>query len=180
MKLTVFHSDKGDCTLVTAASGHRLLADGGMGSSYTESVAPELTKLLADKKHKQLDVVYVSHIDDDHIGGVLALLDDLMAWRVFDHQKKIGNTAAKAPDAPRPPDITEIWHNGFSDLLSHNAGAIESQLAESAAVLSGFSASDFPDDALHRAVAEHQDLAESVPQAIKLSRRIANGQLGIT
>ena len=179
MQLTIYHSDKGDCSLVTAKDGARILADGGMAVSYNESVAPELTKLLSDTKNKKLDVVYVSHIDDDHIGGILKMLDDLMAWRVHDHHKKIGNTAVKAPTVPRPPDIDQIWHNGFSDMLADNAGPIASQLSQSAAVLSGFTASNHADSELGRAVAKHQDLAESVPQAIKLSRRIADGQLGI-
>src|SRR6185503_6109850 len=130
---------------VTAKTGARILADGGMSVSYNESVAAQLAKLASGPKNKKLDVVYVSHIDDDHIGGVLKMLDDLMAWRVHDHQRTTGNTSVKAPDVPRPPDIGEIWHNGFSDMLDDNAGPIASQLAQSAAVLSGFTASDNTD-----------------------------------
>ena len=34
-----------------------------------------------------LELVYVSHIDNDHISGVLQLLEDEAEWRVFDlHQ----------------------------------------------------------------------------------------------
>ena len=46
MKVRVFQSDKGDCLLLTSASGkNRVLVDGGMSSSYTKHVAPALAKL---------------------------------------------------------------------------------------------------------------------------------------
>jgi metal-dependent hydrolase (beta-lactamase superfamily II) len=133
MKLRVFRSDKGDCLLITSASGkHRVLVDGGMQSSYTQHVAPALGKL--SKAKQQLDVVYVSHIDDDHISGVLKMMDDLMAWRVFDFQSKNGNAHVKKPRSPRPPEIKKIWHNAFHELLGDNVGAIADMLAASSAV----------------------------------------------
>ena len=175
MKLTVFHSDKGDCTLLTGKDGKRILADGGMQTSFTATVAPELAKLRTGKGNKKLDLIYVSHIDDDHIGGILQLMDDLAAWKIHDYQVAHGNKLHKAPKSPCPPDIGAIWHNGFHDVLQDNAGPIEDQFAANALVLSGFSG---PPD-LSRAVEAHQNLAESVKQAVQLSRRIADGQLGI-
>ena len=41
---------------------------------------------------RELDVVYVSHIDKDHISGVLALLENELEWRVHEHRKKNGVT----------------------------------------------------------------------------------------
>src|SRR4029434_1937372 len=104
MKLTIFQSDKGDCLMLEERDGgrKRMLIDGGMASSYSEHVAPTMGKLK--KAKKSLDVVYVSHIDDDHISGVRQLLDDLVAWRVFRFQSKNGNTRVKKPQAPEPPD----------------------------------------------------------------------------
>jgi hypothetical protein len=173
MKFTIYPSDKGDCNLVTGKDGKRILADGGMQSSYTATVAPQLAQIRAAKG--QLDVVYVSHIDDDHIGGVLRLMDDSVDWAIHEFHFKHGNTTHKVPPSPRPPDIGEIWHNGFRDLVKENAGPIEDQLAANAKVLSAFVGPDI----LKEAVREHQQLAESIPQAVKLSRRIGTGQLGI-
>lgn len=176
MKLTIFPSDKGDCSLLTGSDGKRILADGGMEVSYVASVAATLAKLGTKPGNKTIDVVYVSHIDDDHIAGVLQMLDDLVAWRIHDLHVKKKNKAHKAPANPRPPDIGEMWHNGFRDLLKDNAGPIEDQLAANATLLSGFSLAS---PRLQMAVAEHQELATSVRQAVKLSRRIQEGQLGI-
>ena len=178
MKLTVFHSDKGDCCLLTSRDGKRILVDGGMAASYTESVAPELTKLRTSRGNKQIDVVYVSHIDEDHISGVLRMLDDAVDWRIFDHKRRSGVKVAE-PKSPRPPEIGEIWHNGFREQLGEDSGPIEDQLAASASVLAGALTNASLPAPLRSAVAQHQDLAVSVKQAVQLGRRIRDGQLGI-
>ena len=51
-------------------------------------VRAELGKLRDD--NRELALVYVSHIDNDHINGVLQLLEDEASWRVFDlHRREI-------------------------------------------------------------------------------------------
>ena len=96
MKIKVFQSDKGDCFLISnKPSGGKpfhMLVDGGMRDSYTKHVASALfdeLKLNNAKKEKRekLNLVYVSHIDQDHISGVLQLFDDLKDWRIFDFRK---------------------------------------------------------------------------------------------
>jgi hypothetical protein len=176
MKIRVFQSDKGDCLLLTSASRkNRVLVDGGMSAAYTEHVAPTLAKL--NGKKPQLDVVYVSHIDDDHISGVLRLMNDLMDWRVFDFQtkhKKAGDKPPKKPKSERPPEIGKIWHNAFHELLKDNAGPIGDMLAASTALLS---ASQRP--AGKAMFEEHSELATSQKQALQLVRRTGADQLGI-
>ena len=172
MKLTVFQSDKGDCTLVTGADGKLMLADGGMSASYSAHVAPHLNALrLQDKK---LDLVYLSHIDDDHIGGILRMLDDEIDWRVHEHMLKSGNTAHKPPTSKRPPVISNIWHNAFHELVGQNAGAIENMLAASAIALSGTTNAQIEQVALSQS-----NLANSTAQALKLARRVGTDQLKI-
>jgi hypothetical protein len=172
VKLTVFQSDKGDCLLLTGADGTRLLADGGMRDSYAEHVAPALGAL---RKHDlALDLVYLSHVDQDHIAGILQLMDDEVAWRVHDFQISSGNTTHREPSAPRPPKVAQIWHNAFHDQVGANAGAIEDMLAATAIVLE---AADRRGD---RELAQAQrDLATGIADAIKLTRRVGPEQLGI-
>jgi hypothetical protein len=177
MKIRVFQSDKGDCLLLTSKSGKsRVLVDGGMTSSYLEHVAPILAKLHGNKPAR-LDVVYVSHIDDDHIAGVLQLMNDLMEWRIFDFkvkQRKPGEKPPKRPANPRPPEPARIWHNAFHELLKENAGEIGDMLAASTAVLA---ASSKP--AARNLFAEHEFLALSKKQALQLARRTGPDQLSI-
>src|ERR687897_979240 len=100
MQLTAFQSDSGDCLLLESKGGkHRVLIDGGMERAYTEHIAPALGVLR--KGRKKLDVVYVSHIDADHIPGILHRLDDEAAWRVHEPQFRNGNAAPLSPPSPR-------------------------------------------------------------------------------
>jgi beta-lactamase superfamily II metal-dependent hydrolase len=173
MKLTVFQSAKGDCLLLTGAGGERVLVDGGMAGAFSTHVAPALGALRA--QNVELDLVYVSHIDQDHISGVLRMLDDAVAWRVHDFQIANGNPTHKAPKAPRPPEVKAIWNNAFHDQVDkNNADRIEDMLAASASVLSGTQ-----DAKLMKTALRHQSLANSIPEALQVSRRIGAGQLGI-
>lgn len=172
MKLTVFQSDKGDCLLLEGDAGGRILADGGMRDSYTEHVAPALGKL--QKKKETIDVVYVSHIDQDHISGVLQMMDDEVEWRIHDYQIKHGNPTHKPPTSARPPKVKHIWHNAFHDQLEKNVGDVGDMLAASAAILSGSEIGEIKELASQQA-----GLVTSISEALQLSRRVSPEQLGI-
>ncbi|MEA2270013.1 MAG: hypothetical protein QOC64_2623 [Solirubrobacteraceae bacterium] len=172
MKLTVFQSDKGDCLLVQGAAGEHILVDGGMASSYRAHVAPTLAALR--EQGTPLDLLYVSHIDEDHIEGVLALMQAEVEWRVHEHQVAHKNPDHPEPKELRPPEVRELWHNAFDEVVGNNSRPIAEMLAATAAVLD---AGDDPDDP---ALAERQrDLGSSVDQGIRLSRRAGADQLKI-
>jgi beta-lactamase superfamily II metal-dependent hydrolase len=168
--VTIFQSDKGDCLLLTGrgAKAGTVLVDGGMRQSYSEHVAPALSRL------KKLDLVYVSHIDQDHIAGVLQMMDDLVAWRVHDFQVHNGNANHRPPSARRPPPVGAIWHNAFHEQVGKNAGPIQDLLAATAVVLSGAA-----DTTIAEIAHAHQELATSTREAIQLSRRIGANQLKV-
>ena len=173
MKITVFQSDKGDCLLVSSSNGTNILADGGMARSYKEFVRPQLASFA--KKAKYLDLVYVSHIDQDHIAGVLQLMDDLLEWKVYDYQSQvIKNKDFPRPEFDRPPDVKQIWHNSFHEQIGKNAGPIEDMLAAAALFLS---VSDLPWSNDVSQICSN--FATSKTEAAKLSRRISSSQLNI-
>ena len=87
MRLTIFESDQGDCLLLEGKSNHLVLCDGGMRRSMSEVVRQELSNL-----GRAIDLVYVSHVDNDHISGVLQMLEDEALWRAFDHLTAKGET----------------------------------------------------------------------------------------
>jgi len=180
MKLTIFQSDKGDCLLIEAASGELVLCDGGTGASMKKYVRAELSALR--DAGRELELAYVSHIDNDHISGVLQLLEDEAAWRVFDYHEEIGDPIQK-PKGPRPPVIKGILHNGFDDLIAANSDPSES-LIEMRAIknlLSEMTPSLFATAApdLVGAAEEMQAIATGVPEAIKVSKLIASDALDI-
>ncbi|MCC9607912.1 MBL fold metallo-hydrolase [Blastopirellula sp. JC732] len=172
MKLQVFQSDKGDCLLITSVDGKRVLVDGGMSSSYKEHVAPALGKL--QQAGHRLDAVYVSHIDQDHIAGVLKMTDDLIAWRIYDFQSQNGNAHVKKPKVPRPPDFDRVWNNAFHEQLGKNAGSIEDMLAARARALTLI-----PKKFAQEAAEEYAEIAFSKGEAVRLSRRLGNKQLNV-
>jgi beta-lactamase superfamily II metal-dependent hydrolase len=174
MKIQIFQSEKGDCLLLESEKGGTVLADGGMRESFAEHVAPVLAK------RKAIDLVYVSHIDEDHISGILELLDNKMAWRVFEHQQKSGATKAKKPKVPRPPELRALWHNAFSAQLdgipsgTARFDSVASCLIDMAALAQG--PTPLQDS---RPADFYGGLIQSHKQALQVSYRASAGQLGI-
>lgn len=171
MDLTMFQSDKGDCLMLESGGSKpvRMLIDGGMEVSYKKHVAPALSKL------PQLDLVYVSHIDDDHIAGVLKLFDDMVDWRVYTYQRSQGNTSHAKPRVPRPPPVRELWHNPFSEQVGDNTEQIEKLLATAASLQAAAGLGE---------LSAHGDdspagIITGVNQAVRLRRRASAQQLNI-
>lgn len=173
MKLTVFQSDKGDCLMLESGQ-KRMLVDGGMRDSYTRHVAPTLSEL--ERSGNKLDLVYVSHIDRDHVFGVLQMMEDLVAWRVYDFHQTApgGNRNWPQPKVKRPPEIGAIWHNAFHELVGRNAGPIGDMLAASTRALSGLTGVE-----LNELSETYGNFASSMADAVELSRRVGPKQLGI-
>ncbi|MGB8194744.1 MAG: MBL fold metallo-hydrolase, partial [Chitinophagaceae bacterium] len=167
MKIKIFQAGKGDALLISDTKAN-ILVDGGMSAAYNEHIAPELGKMR--KKGITLDLACVSHIDDDHIAGFLKMIEDEVEWRVHEYHQSNGNAKSKKPEVPRPPDIKEIWHNAFHEVLKENAGEVEDMLAATANILSG---SDNP------LMNEEREVALGERNAIRLSRRLRPDQLNI-
>jgi len=172
MKIKVYRSGNGDCLLIESADGKRILADGGVPKTYERHIAEPLGSLRDNGEH--IDVAYVSHIDRDHIGGILAMLDNEVAWRVFDFQTQQGRDWDR-PDRPRPPEIAAIWHNAFFDDVTKNTPDAVDILARTGSVFAY--ARDQAD--LVAAAEQTHFLGQSVGDAIEVTRRIGEAQLGI-
>jgi len=168
MRLTIFQSNKGDCLLLSSGTAKKpvhVLVDGGMGISYRDHVAGDIAKL------PHLDRVYVSHVDQDHIAGVLQLIDDAFEWRVYEMRKN-RNPPPPKPERDKPPKIRGIWHNAFFDDPKRNAGDIEDMLIASAHVASASDDDDVRADAIR-----NEQYATSISEALQLSSRIGIRQL---
>ena len=126
------------------------------------------------EERKQLDVVCVSHVDEDHIGGVVRMLEDEVQWRVHDYQRKRGNEDYPAPDAPRPPAIREMWHNGFGDQVGADDEQVEGMLSQCARVLTAASS-----EGLRGLAQTYRDFATDAGHGVRLSRRIGPRELDI-
>jgi len=121
--LEVLEAKHGDSLLLhygTKKSPKLIVIDGGPQGVFDKSLRPRLER-LRDKRSpgKPLPVrlLMVSHIDDDHIRGVLDLTDLLL-----EQQGK----------EPLLCDITTLWHNSFDEILGNNeTNAIPASLGAS-------------------------------------------------
>jgi Metallo-beta-lactamase superfamily len=104
-----------------------LLIDGGPSSVYKETLAPRLAELVAERGSPlPLEIVMVSHMDKDHVRGIVdfteALLDD--------------------EDLKAQFVVRALWHNAFEDAVGPAATTElsaegETMPAELAAVVAG-------------------------------------------
>ena len=94
----------GDCIYLEFPDpDFRILIDGGYAKTYHKYLKKFLLKLAAEGK--RLNLIVVTHIDDDHISGIRALL------------KENGDSRN-----PKIIEIDEIWFNSLNQCItSRNA-----------------------------------------------------------
>ena len=77
IKLKIFPASCGDCFLLEIKDGEKninILVDGGFAKTYNDYLGPYLKKL--GKKGEKLDLVINTHIDSDHINGLISFVKD--------------------------------------------------------------------------------------------------------
>jgi Metallo-beta-lactamase superfamily len=102
LRLWVVQAAFGDCLVLEGQAGgrtRRILIDGGPGGTYQDSLRPVLLDIA--KAGGRIDVAVLSHIDNDHILGLLDLLEELR------------NPPTDGTPA-RLPAIDGLWHNSFA------------------------------------------------------------------
>ena len=112
--LDVRRARKGDCLILhygTKAKPGLVLIDGGPAQVYGPQLKPRLEEIrkarrLAEGEPLTVDLLMVSHIDDDHINGILELTHEL--------------ADAKAARRPLPIKVLNFWHNTFDDIIAGN------------------------------------------------------------
>lgn len=171
MRLRVFQANDGDCLLLSSDDEKHMLIDGGRSGSFKDHASDTISALPA------LDVVCVSHIDADHISGILTMLETEIDWRIHEFEKEnppTGRQRKRKPFIARPPNIGQIWHNGFGTQL----GDLEGDVRDMLSLASSAQLSLSNPDMIPR---EHflKDLALGEQQAIELTERIGSNQLDI-
>jgi metal-dependent hydrolase (beta-lactamase superfamily II) len=97
----------GDCFILESKSRNgsiTMLLDGGPYQTFRKHLKPTLQKLPLNGK---IDLMVLSHIDNDHIIGLLDLLVEIKTQR----ENGIKELAK----------IVSMWHNSFKDLLQLRA-----------------------------------------------------------
>lgn len=193
-----FNAGDGDCLLLSATEDQtgesdgdgengggaedagrptHILVDGGRTTPFKQNAA---SYLYNNDEVETLDLVVVSHIDNDHISGILRLLKDKVkhtVWKVRSERGRAPGLSRKEPK--RPPEIAKLWHNSVSDTLGKEIDQTVAQqsLATSAALLGGQLAGLARHES-SEAAAKLDNLATGHRSAIELEGRIG-GKLGI-
>lgn len=103
-KIHAVQAKFGDCLILEwgrANAPKYMLVDGGPATVYTNHLKDALASIVGTKR---LEAVVLSHVDTDHVSGLLDLFAEL---------------EARAP-ADRSLAINELWHNTFGDTIDVN------------------------------------------------------------
>lgn len=120
LSLKMYPAKNGDAFLINA-NGNHLLVDGGFASTYTNYIAQDLAEL--SRQGNRISLVVCTHIDADHIGGLLAFF-----------------SANGCPDS-RGIEVDAVWHNSLRSLSSEPQGPC---MPQDARVLESIKRRGFP------------------------------------
>ena len=86
------------------------MIDGGLAGVYGDALRPRLAALREERglgaaTPLDVDLMMVSHIDDDHVSGLLELVQKL------NDRRESGQ--------PLPWKIRRFWHNSFDEWSTH-------------------------------------------------------------
>ena len=130
LTLRAIKAKHGD-SLLLFADGATVLIDGGPSGVYNRFLRDQLLALPKNgDEPPRIDLMMVSHIDADHIDGILDLTDELI----------------EARDEERDPivDIRRAWQNSFADTIAKATGASTSSTrGEAASLASAFDEMSF-------------------------------------
>jgi len=151
---------KGDCLLLhagTASAPSLVLIDGGPSNVYKPHLRPRLERIkamrgLGGSAPLPIDLLMVSHVDDDHIHGILDFTRDL-------------RTAAGAPFAR----ISSLWHNSFDDVIGNTPKEL------TAAVTAQFGTASLSDGLSEDATVDSDEDEEVVRSSLKVLASIEQG-----
>jgi hypothetical protein len=161
--LDVIRARKGDCLMVHYGSKddpHLLMIDGGPKAVYGPHLRPRIEQIrevrgLSKNEPLPVDLLMVSHVDDDHIQGILDLTREL---RESDMNKQ-----------PQLIQVFDFWHNSFENII----GQTPDQLT--ASFTSQFGAASTEGDPPDLTVERDDEDEETISATLKVLASIKQG-----
>ena len=158
--LDVRRARKGDCLLLhsgTPSEPGLVMIDGGPTTVYGLHLKPRLEEIRKARRLRAnqplpVDLLMVSHVDDDHIRGVLDFTRDLKA-------------AGGAP----PVRVSSFWHNSFDDIIGNTPAELM------AALTSSFGTASIDGDLPEDATVDADEDEEVIVSSLKVLASIKQG-----
>lgn len=126
--LDVIRARKGDCLILHYGSEDDprvIMIDGGPRGVYSPHLKPRINQIREAREFDNneplpVDLLMVSHVDDDHIQGILELTKELIE--------------AKKAKKPQSIQVLSFWHNSFENIIDNTpdelTAAFKSQFGE--------------------------------------------------
>ena len=119
--LEALHAKHGDSLILHYGKPNApkiIVIDGGPAGVYKSSLRPRLEQLKESRSPDAaltIRMVMVSHLDDDHINGVLAFFDDLVETEQNNEEL--------------PYNVLTLWHNSFDDIIGNESEELAKALS---------------------------------------------------
>lgn len=118
--LDVIRARKGDCLMVHYGSKddpHLIMIDGGPRGVYGPHLKPRIETIRKSRELENnepliVDLLMVSHVDDDHIQGILDLTKDLIQ------------------ENPNLVQVLSFWHNSFENIIGQKPTELTAAFSE--------------------------------------------------
>lgn len=164
--LDVRRARKGDCMLLHFGSADQpalALIDGGPASVYEPHLKPRIEAIrkkrgLGEHDPLPVDLLMVSHVDDDHIRGILDLTKE-------ERERKDAQRALML-------QVLSFWHNSFDAVIAHNTSPLAAVGGDFGAAANG---DELPGDAVASVEDESEESAEVVRGALEVLASIPQG-----
>ncbi|MBW3653375.1 MAG: hypothetical protein KY433_07240 [Actinobacteria bacterium] len=109
--LQAFHGDSLLLHAGTTGKPLLVLIDGGPSGTWEQHLQPRLEELRAERAGDdgalRIDLAMVSHIDSDHVAGMVDFAGSLVT--------------EQQDSKPLSYDVRTLWHNSFDDVLGNDA-----------------------------------------------------------
>lgn len=98
---------QGDCCFIITPNKKSILIDGGGSTSDNYDVGENtLIPYLLDKGYKKIDYIFITHFDQDHVGGILSVLEELQVGKIYiSKQEEISENYDKFLDIVKSKEL---------------------------------------------------------------------------
>lgn len=124
LKIHFLDVGQGDASFIITPKNKTILIDGGGSISSDFNIGENtLIPYILDRGYKKIDIVIISHFDNDHVGGILSLLQELKVEKIY-----ISKQTEKSDNYNKFLDITNQKNIKVYELIAGQKIHIEKNL----------------------------------------------------